>query len=519
MQILAVAVGALGKINLAAARVLVQLRPLDQPQDPGHLVRVHVQQTAGGIEGRATPFSGAIKTREYDRTFQTWWDKLARATNLVKLIEHGLVCLGCPLREHLLSQDLARERRRLEGKGLLGRGLLAVHFSLWNVTILDGEQRLAVVALENKDHAGLGDLSDGIHQLAVSHHGYQVRGRGKVAIPEIVLHGLKMPDALAGRGLQSDQRVGEQIVAQTVGSVEIEGRRAGRHEDQAALFIHAHARPVVRRAAVFPGVLGPGFIPEFAGMRNGVKAPANFSGADVERADVAGRTREILAHEAADDEQVAIDDAWGCGRNRNLTRIAPKSLAEIDAAGIPETGDGCAGLGIERIQIMPRDEENALILTVFPVRNAAVAYGMRGLSAVVRIEGPSKLAGCGIECDDAQLGRGGVQNAVDHDRIALHLRGVELVTGVEGPGDAEILHVAAIDLVQIGIANAFRAAAVDFPITVAGGGSMAPVCFSGVHGETGKNDQEQDAECQPSNISRGSTRIKERRLCSNDRSL
>ena len=76
-----------------------------------------------------------------------------------------------------------------------------------------GNSGFPVSRSKTKTYAGFGDLGDGIHQLAIAHHRHQVRRRGKVAIPEIVVHGLKMPHALAGCGLQREQRVGEQIVA------------------------------------------------------------------------------------------------------------------------------------------------------------------------------------------------------------------------------------------------------------------------------------------------------------------
>ena len=138
---------------------------------------------------------------------------------------------------------------------------------------------------------------------------HQVRRRGKIAIPDVVVDRLKMPHALAGVGLQREQRVGEQVVALAIRAVEIECRRTGGDEDQAALFVEAHAGPVVGRADVLPGVLGPGVVAEFAGMRNGVERPADLAGADVVGADVAGRGGQRLADDAAHDQQVLVDDA------------------------------------------------------------------------------------------------------------------------------------------------------------------------------------------------------------------
>jgi hypothetical protein len=49
-----------------------------------------------------------------------------------------------------------------------------------------------------------------------------------------MLHGLKMPDALAGGSVESDERIGEQIVAHGL-SREIKRRRSGGRENQPAL--------------------------------------------------------------------------------------------------------------------------------------------------------------------------------------------------------------------------------------------------------------------------------------------
>ena len=40
--------------------------------------------------------------------------------------------------------------------------------------------------------------------------------RRKIAIPQIVMHALKMPDALAGVGVEREQAIGEEIVAEAV---------------------------------------------------------------------------------------------------------------------------------------------------------------------------------------------------------------------------------------------------------------------------------------------------------------
>ena len=122
---------------------------------------------------------------------------------------------------------------------------------------------------------------------------------------------------------------------------------------------------------------------------------------------------------------------------------------------------------------MPGTHEDALIVAIFPIRHAAVAYGVRDLGAIVGIETPALLAGCGVERNDTQLRRGGVEHAMNDDRIALHFRSLENVAGVKCPGNLELPDILPIDLVERRIAHAFRAAAIDFPVSITGVGNVA----------------------------------------------
>src|SRR6185437_16126322 len=101
--------------------------------------------------------------------------------------------------------------------------------------------------------------------------GDERRWSGQIAIPKVVPYGLKMPDALAGFGVQRNKRVRKQIVAQAIRAIEIESSRTGWGENDSALDVEAHARPVVHAADILPGIFRPGIVAEFAGVRNGVK--------------------------------------------------------------------------------------------------------------------------------------------------------------------------------------------------------------------------------------------------------
>ena len=118
--------------------------------------------------------------------------------------------------------------------------------------------------------------------------GYEGRLGGEVAVPDVVVHGLKVPDALAGVGVESDEGIGEDVVAGAVCAVEVRGGRADGDEDDAAFGIEGDAGPGVRGAGVLPCIFGPGVVAELAGMGDGVELPADLSGANVKGADVSG---------------------------------------------------------------------------------------------------------------------------------------------------------------------------------------------------------------------------------------
>ncbi len=99
-----------------------------------------------------------------------------------------------------------------------------------------------------------------------------------------------MPDSFPGPGIESDQGVGEQVVADTVAAVEIKRRRAGSQENDASLEVKTQSTPVIGSAGALVGVRRPG-LAEFARMRDGMKYPLLLARADVEGSDVTGRGR------------------------------------------------------------------------------------------------------------------------------------------------------------------------------------------------------------------------------------
>ena len=82
-----------------------------------------------------------------------------------------------------------------------------------------------------------------------------------------------------------------------------------------------------------------------------------------------------------------------------------------------------------------------------------------------RAEAPLQHAGGGVERKDAQLWRRRVQNPVRNDRLALHLRVLERVAGVVGPGDLQRGDVGRRDLRQRRVTRLLGTAAILWPVS------------------------------------------------------
>ena len=111
-----------GAIHVVERCVVVR----NQAHDPGHLVRVHVQETGVGIEGGAAPFAAAVEAGKHDRA------SLARrreepGVELPEPGQHRRMRLRRPRRQHVFGEMLPREWRWFYRVGLRIGELLAVN--------------------------------------------------------------------------------------------------------------------------------------------------------------------------------------------------------------------------------------------------------------------------------------------------------------------------------------------------------------------------------------------------------
>ena len=126
---------------------------------------------------------------------------------------------------------------------------------------------------------------------------------------------------------------------------------------------------------------------------------------------------------------------------------------------------------------MTRCEKDALVVTVFPIDQAAIT-ALEGDSAPEGIETPNRCTRSRIQSENTELGTRGIENTADNDGVALHLRAVEHVAGVVGPGDCELPDIAAVDLVKGRVTQVLPPTAVRFPTSIAGFRN-GPLLFAG----------------------------------------
>ena len=101
---------------------------------PRHLVRVDVENSGRGIDGRPAPLGAAVEAGKYDRVLaDAERNELACAAELSELLDRPAVSFRSAIGQQIFSQPLARIGRRLRGQRLLRGGdfagtLLAGYF-------------------------------------------------------------------------------------------------------------------------------------------------------------------------------------------------------------------------------------------------------------------------------------------------------------------------------------------------------------------------------------------------------
>ena len=231
---------------------------------------------------------------------------------------------------------LTRERLRREREGLRRPRLLAGQVRRGHRSLLDREERFPGCPVEHEDEGALRDLRDRIDACAVAGDGDEVGSGGEIAIPQIVMHGLEMPEAPAARGVESEERVREQVGANAAAAVEVRRRRTSGDVDDAARGVHAHSRPRVCASRGLPRVGRPRVVTELARTRDRVEGPANRARAHVVRAHVTRRRPFLFADARPLNEEILVDHAGARCANHCVADVAAQSGGEVHPSRIAE---------------------------------------------------------------------------------------------------------------------------------------------------------------------------------------
>ncbi len=222
--------------------------------------------------------------------------------------------LGREVDQIVRRDALAVEGRGLGGERLRGRSLFARHVGLRQPGRSSmGQTGLPVTRSNTYMKACLVTCATALIFFPSTVMSSSIGRGGIVPIPDAVVDDLKMPDAFAGARVEAHQAFVEEIVAGAMAAVEIAGGRFDGQIDVAEFGIGAHGRPDGGVAGVFPGSVLPGFVAEFARLRDGVEGPEQLAGANVEAAHVARnvvlrRRRGAQLQRRADHDGVADDD-------------------------------------------------------------------------------------------------------------------------------------------------------------------------------------------------------------------
>ena len=285
--------------------------------------------------------------------------------------------------------------------------------------------------------------------------------RRKIAIPKIVMHRLKMPDALPRIRIQRQQAIRKKIVAQSIPAVKIKRRRARRHKHDPPLHIHGHSCPVVRRADRFVRTRRPRVVTKLARLRNRMKIPAHFPRAYIKCANIARRRRQRLRISSARDEQIFVNHHRTRQRHKRIGIFTAQVVAQIDAPIRSKRRDRFSRRRIQRINKIHHADDNPL---VSPIRARPVsqpAHRLRPLDP--RIEIPNHFPRRRIHRENLLRWRQPIQHAIHYNRTRLQPARLPRVIS---PRHLELRDILPINLLQRRIMRIVRLPAIHRPIPI-----------------------------------------------------
>ena len=316
--------------------------------------------------------------------------------------------------------------------------------------LVGGQERTAR-AVEHVVEAVLAGLHDDVPPLAAQVQVGEHEFLGAVEVPAIAGRRLIEPGHGAVGRMDGYDRGRIQLVAAAAAAERhvVRSGVAGADIDQVERGVIGHAVPDGAAGSGAPGMLGVPGLERRDEMRlllrargriarHREEAPAQSAGVSIVCGHIAANPRKVRAA-VADDHQVA-GELRRAGDGVGLARVTPDQ--GVDLPFDP------AGAGIDRMQPAV---DRADVQSALEGRDAAidgVATGIAGPAAVdVRVVGPKRLAGGGIDRIDAAEIAGGIHHAVDDQRRRLlATAGSQPIV----PGEAELADVGRLDVVERG---------------------------------------------------------------------
>ena len=238
-----------GRLSRERLLRLVQVDHLER------VVRGHIQDACLGIHGRPGPTHGASRARAQDRALRpailverNRLEEGAPAIGLDRL-DGGLAKLRRKIDQVVDRHALTIEGRRFRREGLRRPNHLAGHVGLRiDRAFLDGPNGFAGRPVEHIGEALLRYLGDRLDLAAVDVDVDEVWMYRKIVVPQTMMDRLEMPHSFARLDVDGNERLGEQIRAEAVTTIEVIGHRTCRGVENSELLVTAVGAPNVRVA-------------------------------------------------------------------------------------------------------------------------------------------------------------------------------------------------------------------------------------------------------------------------------
>ena len=320
--------------------------------------------------------------------------------------------------------DRIRLRRGRRLRRLLGYGPL-----------LDADERFARYAIQQVDPSGLPCSRESLPGAPVDLDVEEHDRRGKVVVPDVVMHHLEVPAVLTRQSIERHDRRRKEVVARPYPTIEVGTGVPGREIDQPELGVRGgrlpHGAPPVHPDIT---IRWPGVVTELPGAGHRIEGPHELTITGPVRLD-ATPLSVLRPSEAGDHQAVVVER----GARDHVAVLPPLALdGPNDLAGVLIEGDHPAiELAYEHFALPQRDAATGPATTYR--RDRLIQIGL------VR---PQDLPDVHAQCEDV-IGSGNeVDDAVMHDRLRLTgvLRTHARATQSCLPDPLEVRDVLSIDL-------------------------------------------------------------------------